>query len=309
MEPVVDVIIPTCKPEEEFVTLLDWLQKQTVPVGKIIIMNTEEKYLERLSYAHTGFREYPNVEIHHLSQREFDHGDTRNKGVKFSDAPYFICMTQDAIPVDEYLVERLLQPLVTERALVSYARQLPKEDCSPVERYTKGFNYPEQSRLKSREDMKELGIKTFFCSNACAAYNRKAFEELGGFIKHTIFNEDMIYAFGVVDKGGCIAYAADAVVAHSHNYTWLQNFHRNFDLGVSQADHPEVFGAVKSETEGIRLVKRTANYLKENGYGKWILPMLWGSGWKFLGYKMGKAYRHLPMWLIKKCSMNRNYWR
>lgn len=308
MEPTVDVIIPTCKPEKEFITLLDRLQVQTVKIGKIIIMNTEEKYFERLKYETSGFKEYPNIEIHHLSKREFDHGNTRNIGVKKSNAPYFVCMTQDAIPADEYLIERLIAPLVKKEAAVSYARQLPKADCGAIECFTKGFNYPEKSRIKGREDVEELGIKAFFCSNACAAYCRSTFEELGGFIRHTIFNEDMIYAAGAVKAGYKIAYAADAKVLHSHNYTWLQNFHRNFDLGVSQADHPEIFKSVKSESEGIRLVKQTAQYLKDTGNGKLILPMFWGSGWKFLGYKLGVNYKKLPMWLIRKCSMNRNYW-
>lgn len=308
MEEIVDVIIPTCKPEEEFVTLLEMLQKQSVKVGKIVVMNTEEKYFERLKYQNACLKKYNNLEIHHLSKWEFDHGNTRNIGIKKSNAPYFVCMTQDAIPADEHLIERLLEPLLKGEAAVSYARQLPKTDCGPVECFIKGFNYPEQSRIKGQEDISELGIKAYFCSNACAAYNRNVFDELGGFIRHTIFNEDMIYAAGVVKSGRRIAYVADALVLHSHNYTWLQNFHRNFDLGVSQADHPEVFEGIKSESEGIRLVKQTAKYLKETGNSKLIVPMLWGSGWKFLGYKLGRNYKRLPNRLIKKCSMNRNYW-
>lgn len=54
----------------------------------------------------------------------------------------------------------------------------------------------------------------------------------------------MIYAAKAVEAGYSIAYAADAEVVHSHNYTNGQQFHRNFDLGVSQAEHPEVFGGV-----------------------------------------------------------------
>ena len=47
-----------------------------------------------------------------------------------------------------------------------------------------------------------------------------------------------------------IAYVADAKVIHSHNYNCTQQFKRNFDLAVSQADHPEVFGGIHSESEG-----------------------------------------------------------
>ena len=36
--------------------------------------------------------------------------------------------------------------------------------------------------------------KTYFCSNVCAAYKKSIYEEIGGFVKKAIFNEDMIYA-------------------------------------------------------------------------------------------------------------------
>ena len=113
------------------------------------------------------------------------------------------------MPADDNLIEQLTEPL-RDQVAVSYARQLPREDCAPVECYTRDFNYPAQSRIKSAEDLKTLGIKTFFCSNVCAAYRREIYEELGGFVKHTIFNEDMIYAAKAVEAGYAIAYAADA---------------------------------------------------------------------------------------------------
>ena len=63
-----------------------------------------------------------------------------------------------------------------------------------------------------------------------------------GFIKNAIFNEDMIFAGkAVMEDDYAIAYVADAKVIHSHNYNCTQQFKRNFDLAVSQADHPEVF--------------------------------------------------------------------
>ena len=143
----IDVIIPLYKPGKELFTLLDKLGSQSVPVHQVILLNTEEKYFERLKYGRANFDTYQNVEVHHLSTREFDHGNTRNKGIKKSHAPYFVCMTQDAIPADEFLLEKLLEPLLAGKAQVSYARQLPKRDCRPAERFTKEFNYPEQSRI------------------------------------------------------------------------------------------------------------------------------------------------------------------
>ena len=93
-----------------------------------------------------------------------------------------------------------------------------------MECYTREFNYPAQSRIKSAEDLKTLGIRHFLLQCVCGIPTGEIYEELGGFVKHTIFNEDMIYAAKAVEAGYAIAYAADAQVIHSHNYTNVQQF-------------------------------------------------------------------------------------
>ena len=245
----------------------------------------------------------------HVSEYEFDHGRTRRAAVELSDADYFICMTDDAMPKDRYLIEELLTPILEGRAAVSYARQMTGKNCSETERFTRKFNYPEHSRIKTKEDIKTLGIKAFFCSNVCACYDRKIYDTLGGFIKRTIFNEDMIYAYKVLDAGYSIAYCADAKVIHQHNYNNIQQLKRNFDLGVSHAMNPEIFGTVKSESEGKKLVRETTNHLKDTGNKNLILPFYIMSGYKYLGYLLGKNYKKLPKWMIKKLTMNKNFWR
>ena len=132
---------------------------------------------------------------------------------------------------------------------------------------------------------------------------------MGGFSFPAIFNEDMVMAGNMIKKGYAVFYAADARVIHSHNYTWRQQFRRNFDLAVSQADHPEIFKGVPSEGEGMRLVKNTAAYLMKKGKF-WLIPSLvMSSGFKFLGYRLGKSYKRLPKILIAKCTMNAGYWK
>lgn len=305
----VDVIIPVYKPDSSLFKLMDRLKVQTVPVHNIILMNTEEKYFQEL-ISDIDFREiYPNIKVYHLSKKEFDHGGTRRRGVRKSDAEVFVMMTQDAMPKDERLIEYLLQGLQKENVAVAYARQLPREDCRPIERCLRQFNYPETSRIKSVEDLETLGIKTYFCSNVCCAYRRDIYETLGGFIRHTIFNEDMIYAAAAIKAGYRIAYVAEAEVIHSHNYTCKQQFHRNFDLGVSQAKHPEVFEGIPSEGEGIRSVKTTARYLYKQHQSRLIPYLFLQSASKYMGYLFGKHYRILPPGLIYALSMNKDYWR
>ena len=301
----VDVIIPAYHPGKEFATLIKRLEKQSVPIHRIIVMNTEEsmwnKEWEKLSDV---------MEIHHIAKSEFDHGGTRARAAELSDADVMIFMTQDAMPADRELLAELLKALEQdENIAAAYARQLPNAECSFVERYTRAFNYPDRSVVKTKEDMDQYGIKTFFCSNVCAAYKKDIYQKQGGFVRRTIFNEDMIYAGGLIQAGYGIAYAAEAKVIHSHNYNCMQQFHRNFDLGVSQAEHPEIFEGVPSEGEGMRLVRKTLSHLVRSGK-IWLIPgfVLQCAG-KYAGYLAGKNFRRLPKKFVLWCTMSPNYWK
>ena len=305
----VDVIIPVYKPKEKFLELLDMLEVQSVPVHQIILINTEKKYFDQLTVGTNFWEKHKKLVVKHISKEEYDHGGTRNFGVSLSKAPYFIMMTDDAVPADEQLVERLLASFDEERVGMVYARQLPTKESGVIESYTRSFNYPYTSCIKSAEDLKNMGIKAFFASNACAAYRRDFFDRLKGFTKHTIFNEDMIYARGLLNAGYLIAYAADARVIHSHNYSGREQFRRNFDLGVSHADYPEIFSGLATESEGIRLVKKTCIHLCKVGRPWLIFKLIWQSGCKYLGYFWGKRYKMLPQRIVRKFSMNKGYWR
>ncbi len=226
-----------------------------------------------------------------------------------SHAEFLIYMTQDALPVNEKLVENLMAAFQDERVGAAYARQLPSGDSSSIERFTRTFNYPPESRVKSEADLPELGIKTYFCSNACAAYRKAVYMSLGGFESRTIFNEDMIMAGRIVQSGFKIAYTAEAQVIHSHHDGCFKLFKRNFDLAVSQVEHPEIFEGTRSETEGIRLVKLTAAYLLKAGKPWEIIPLILQSGSKYAGYRLGQNYRRLPGWLILRCTLNPGYWK
>ena len=300
----VDVLIPVYRPDGKLTELLKRLKMQNYPIHRVILMNTEEKHFPAEL---TGI--WDRVEVYHLAKEEFDHGGTRDRGVRMSTADLVVCMTQDAMPADETLIEELVKPFDDPEVWAAYARQLPNEDCREVEKYTRSFNYPEQSMVKTKEDLDRLGIKTFFCANVCAAWRREKYLELGGFVKHTIFNEDMILAGTMIKQGGKIAYCAKAKVIHSHNYSAFQQFHRNFDLAVSQTMYPEVFGGIRSESEGIKLVKKSLSYCIKIGKPWLMIQVVTQSAGKLLGYKMGQRYRSLPMWLILRCTMSPSFWR
>ena len=301
----VDVIIPTYRSDEKLEKLLQMLYLQTIRPDRVIILHTEEfKGQEQPLPEIQG----SNITVVPIEKKSFDHGGTRKYGASLSTADILMFMTQDAIPSDEHLIEKLLEPYENPLVSAAYARQLPDEKADLTERYTRYFNYPKHSRIKSAEDLDELGIKTFFCSDVCASYRNSVYQKFGGFVDKTIFNEDMIMAAAMIRGGYSVAYAAEAKVVHSHRYSCLEQFTRNFDLGVSHNQYVEVFHGLKSESEGIKLVKNTLNYLIEKKRYNLIPDLIISSGFKFLGYQMGKRYDLLPKDFIKRCSMNKSYW-
>ena len=125
-------------------------------------------------------------------------------------------------------------------------------------------------------------------------YRRDVFDKIGGFLHKAIFNEDMVYAGNAMYKGYAICYVPDAGVIHSHNYSCAQQFHRNFDLGVSQTEHPEIFSGIKSESEGKKMVRETISHFKHIGKAYLIPHYIIMCGFRFAGYRMGRRYKKLP---------------
>ena len=299
----IDVIIPTYRPDDKLEKNLRMLRRQTLSPDRILLINTEES-----CFHSKEFYKLPQGEIIHITKQEFDHGGTRNLAASLCDGDIMILLTQDAIPADEYLIENLVRPFEDPEVCAAYGRQMASYKDNPLEAYTRRFNYPAVSRVKSKEDLPVLGIKTFFCSNVCAAYRKSVYDELGGFPLHTIFNEDMIFASHLIEAGKKIAYVSDARVWHWHNYTAMDQLRRNFDLAVSQVDYGGLFLAVKSESEGIRMVKETLRYFIRKGKLAYVPHIIIQNGAKYIGYKLGRNYHKLPLWFIKKISLNPDYW-
>lgn len=300
----VDAVIPAYKPGRDLRELVEKLLDQTVRLGRIIIINTDREFFDEKEYLIA-----PAVEVVHITRHEFDHAGTRDMGLRMSDADYVLFMTMDAIPKDNYLVEKLLSGFRrADNIAVSYARQLPKKDCNRIEQITREFNYPAQSRVQTSDDIKELGIKAYFCSDVCAMYNTSIYRSLGGFKAPAIFNEDMVYAAGALDAGYAVSYCADALVYHSHNYTGRQYYRRNFDLGVSQADHPEIFERFNVKGTGMQLVRKSMAQICRRGTPADIIRLVYYSGMKYLGFRKGKNYHKLSLKSCLKHTSDKEYW-
>ncbi|MCR5093757.1 MAG: glycosyltransferase [Lachnospiraceae bacterium] len=308
----VDVVIPVFEPgrDDKLLRTLARLAKQETPVRRVILMNTDESCYTLWAERERIAERFPFAEVHHVTREAFDHAATRNAGGALSDAAYLLFMTMDAVPADTKLVTKLLMAMQSDgTCAIAYARQLAARDAGEAEKCARAFNYPARSHRKTILDEARLGIKAAFASNVCALYDRTVWEELGGFQAPAIFNEDMVYAHTALLAGYSIRYCADARVIHSHNYTARQQFHRNFDLGVSQAMHPEVFAGTHSESEGKKFVMMTLRHLWSRGRLLQIPGYLVGCAARYAGFLLGRNYRKLPRTCILKFTNNKSFWK
>ncbi|MDD5277668.1 MAG: glycosyltransferase [Methylovulum sp.] len=244
-----------------------------------------------------------------IPKSAFNHGGTRQLGVNLlSDAEIIVFLTQDALLANPDAIEKLLAGFADEKVGAAYGRQLPHQTAGPIAAHARLFNYPPESQLRNLSDRQQFGIKTVFISNSFAAYRRTALMQAGGFPVDTIMNEDTYVAGNLLVSGWKIAYCADAQVFHSHDYSFLDEFKRYFDIGVFHTHTAwlqQTFGGASGE--GWRFVVSELRYLMQ--YAPWLIPSaMLRTGLKWLGFKLGALHRRLPHAIRSGFSLHKTYW-
>lgn len=300
----VDVIIPVYKPDKSFTELIKRLMKQSVRPKTIFILQTIRDESDCMVQSLEKC-----IRVIPVLQSEFDHGGTRALGMEKSDAEFALLMTQDAMPADNRLIEKLLESMDDEQVGVAYARQMVGKHAGRIERMSRLYNYPAEGYVRSDSDKKKYGIKTYFCSDVCALYRKAHYKQAGGFVQPTIFNEDMIMAYHMMKHGYRVAYQADARVFHSHNYTCRQMFARNFDLGVSHKQYEEIFSTISSEKEGAGYAVKMIKALAAGGHFLSAVYFCIQCACRLAGYRLGLVYDKLPRKVLLKCTGSAWYWQ
>ena len=119
----ISVVIPTLNAGGQIDRLLSLLEKQTVKPEEILVIDSAstDDTLEQAA-KHFG------VKTLTIPRASFNHGGTRDEGVKRTRGEIIIFLTQDAIPASEQMIEHLTAPLKKDALIIAaYGRQLPRE--------------------------------------------------------------------------------------------------------------------------------------------------------------------------------------
>jgi rhamnosyltransferase len=298
------VIIPTYNGAQQLRELLASFTIQTVTPDQILIVDSSSTDGTR------KVAEKYNAEVIVIDRETFDHGSTRSMAAKKARGEILIYFTQDVLPVHRRVIENLVRPIIdSDDIAVSYGRQLPAFNASEAAAHLRYFNYPEDSSIRSYADRKVSGLKTVFVSNSCAAYRKTQLADINYFRNDLIFGEDTCAVGRLLERGRKIAYAADAAVYHSHNYSWSEEFRRYFDIGVLHASEKWLLKTYGSaQTRGSEYVRSGISFLcKRRKYGL-ISDFVVRIVLKYLGYRLGLHYRRIPRKMIPNLSMHKRWW-
>lgn len=256
----VSLVIPTLDAESDIEGLLNRIYCQTRLPDEVIVVDSSSS-----DRTVDIVKMFELVRLISIERSEFNHGLTRDMALRESSGDIVCFMTQDAIPADDFYIENLIAPILSDdRVAVSSGRQLPKDDARRFEQLVREFNYGPESNIRTKVDVATMGIKAYFATDVCSAYRRSVYIELGGFGK-TDMSEDMLMAAKALNAGYSVAYAADARVYHSHNLTPAEQYRRNYAIGHFLQSNKEIVPCNSEVGEGGRLVKSVSRQLLHEG--------------------------------------------
>jgi len=185
-------------------------------------------------------RKHPSARLIEIPPSDFGHGKTRNFAIANSSGEFIAMITQDALPINKnWLAEMVLAIEQDANIAGVFGRHIAHSDASiftenELERHFAGFlsrpivELDDPIRYEHDQGYRQL---LYFFSDNNALIRRAVWEKIP--YPEVDFAEDQAWARLIIEAGYSKAYAHNAVVAHSHNYGFIERLQRSFDEGYA----------------------------------------------------------------------------
>lgn len=279
----ISTIILTLNASKYIEEQLTKIKAQSLPAHEIIVIDSSSEDNTCALVRKHG------IEPIIIKREEFSHGKTRNFAANIAKGDILIYFSQDAIPSNQFLFERLVKNLTKdEKIAATYARHIPHHNrAKPTEIISRLVNYPTYSIEKDLNLLPKMGAKTFFFSNVCSAIKKDVLSQLGGFKEDVIISEDTVFAAYAIKHGYKIVYVADAHVVHSHDFSPYDYFKRYYLIGKSLGQHKWIIENNCLKKEAGKIVKEQFKYVLKTKKINWIPYIVAENLCKYVGFKAG----------------------
>ncbi|WP_337972271.1 glycosyltransferase family 2 protein [Methanobacterium petrolearium] len=171
--------------------------------------------------------------MYRIKPEEFHHSRTRNLGAEKSKGDVLVYLTQDALPIKEDFLEKLVAPLNDPEIGVSYGRQIANQNAKEATKFFYSYFYPDERKVLRKElaeNPKNFYLGYIYVSDVCSAIKRNVWEQLK-FADDIPMSEDKDFALRVLKSDYEIVYEPEATVYHSHDYSLDSLFKRRLQDG------------------------------------------------------------------------------
>lgn len=236
-----------------------------------------------------------NTKIFKIKPEDFHHSKTRNYGAQKSNGNVLVYITQDALPINDDFLEKLVAPLKDPEIAVSYGRQIANSDSKIVDIFFYSYFYPNERRVLRKEladNPKKFYMDNIYVSDVCSAIKREVWAQLK-FTDNIPMSEDKDFALKVLKAGYRIVYEPDATVYHSHDYSLTSLFKRRFKDGAAFSNIA-LEGENEFLTEGLKFITEEMKFLIGNKHFLCVPYAVLYNFIHFLGFSLGKHEKYMP---------------
>lgn len=175
------------------------------------------------------------VKVHRIAPEEFNHGETRNLGVRLARGEFVVMTVQDARPVDDRWLERMVKHFEDPNVAGVCGQQVvPHElDKNPLQ-WFRPYSQPVPRKIQFANphefQLLPPAEKVALCGwdDVNAMYRRSVLLEIP--FRPVNFSEDCIWAGDALSHGQAIAYDYSARVYHYHHETFRFRFRRTYTI-------------------------------------------------------------------------------
>ncbi len=228
--PVCSIVMPTKNGGDLFHKVLDALALQTLWARTELIVIDSGSQDDTVARAKQA-----GARVIEISPHDFNHGATRDYGISLASSEYVILMVQDAVPMNNNLLQVLLSSLKETAVAGVYARQIPQPDADVLTKrnlnsWLTGRTQREVRFIPYAGWYEALSAmeKHLFCNfdNVCSAIKKSVWQqEHFGTVN---FGEDIDWAERILKHGYQIVYEPEAAVIHSHNRPMSYEYKRTY---------------------------------------------------------------------------------